>query len=567
MASSSSFLSEEMFQCSICLDVFVDPVTIPCGHNFCMACVLEHWDSTNLCQCPMCQKSFGVRPDLSVNTFISEMAAQVIKTAEDKDTASQTEDLLVNDRVEDVSDSIEQALSKPGEVPCDICTGRKLKAHKSCLVCLASYCKSHWESHQLMDPFKKHTVIYPVENLHERVCKKHEKPLSLFCRDDKTFLCLFCTESDHKTHKTVPIEEESRLRKATFGETKDKAKRMIENHLRNIEAIKGSVEIQKKDAKTKIAESMQVFADLLQSIAQRQAEVIEDIEKRQEATEKEAERLIEEIEKEITKLQISTADIDELADTEDHFYLLQNSPSVCVRPPTTSLFNIRVGKTWCPKTLRDALSQLENQLNKEITKLCHNELIKLQESAVDVTLDPDSANESLILSADCKSVRCGKKTYVLFGNSHFETASVMGREGICSGRMYFEVMVKGRTRWVVGMVKETFVKKKNVKRSPARGIWSVGLWDGFEYKAYSTRNVNLSLRNLPRKVGVFVDYEEGVVSFYDVEAQYHIYSFTKCNFTERIYPYLHTGHDKSGLNSSPLIICPVENPCDFLTFS
>lgn len=563
MASSSSFLSEEQFQCSICLDIFVNPVTIPCGHNFCMACVREYWDSTDLCQCPMCKKSFGMRPDLSVNTFISQMAAQVIKIAEDKDTASQTEDSRVNDQVEDVTDNIEQALSKPGEVPCDICTDRKLKALKSCLVCLASYCKSHWESHQLMDPFKKHKVIDPVEKLDERVCKKHEKPLDLFCRDDKTYVCLFCTESDHKTHKTVPIEEESRLRKATLGKTKDKAKERIGKHLKKITEIKVSIEIHKKETKTKIAESMQVFADLLQSITQRQAEVVEDIEKKQELMEKEAEQLIEEIEKEITELHRSTADIDKLADIQDHFYLLQNSPTLYALPPTKNWFDIRVGKTWCPRSLRNALSQLGDQINKELAELCQYELSKLQESAVDVTLDPASANKYLILSANRKSVKYGNiyanMTNIVFGNSHFETASVLGREGICSGCMYFEVMVKGKTRWVVGMVKETYDKKEERKRSPARGIWSVGLWGGFEYKAYSKNNVILSLRNMPQTVGVFVDYEGGVVSFYDVKAKYHIYSFANCNFTERIYPYLHTGHDENGSNSSPLIICPVES--------
>ncbi|KAI3352611.1 hypothetical protein L3Q82_005548 [Scortum barcoo] len=119
MASSSSWLSEDQFLCSICLDVFTDPVTTPCGHNFCKNCIAEHWNTTDQCLCPTCAKPFHIRPELRVNTFISEMVAQ-FKSAQHEASSS----------------SSEQQESKPGEVPCDVCTGTKLKALKSCLVCL-----------------------------------------------------------------------------------------------------------------------------------------------------------------------------------------------------------------------------------------------------------------------------------------------------------------------------------------------------------------------------------------------------------------------------------------------
>ncbi|CDQ99752.1 unnamed protein product, partial [Oncorhynchus mykiss] len=82
MATSCSLLSEEQFLCSICLDVFTEPVSIPCGHNFCKACITKYWDRDDLCQCPMCKNTFDKRPDLFVNTFISEMAAQFRQTVE-----------------------------------------------------------------------------------------------------------------------------------------------------------------------------------------------------------------------------------------------------------------------------------------------------------------------------------------------------------------------------------------------------------------------------------------------------------------------------------------------------
>ncbi|KAK9525828.1 hypothetical protein VZT92_016504 [Zoarces viviparus] len=131
MFAASCLLTENQFLCSICLDVFTDPVTIPCGHNFCKTCITQHWNVNIPYQCPNCNKLFYTRPELLVNTFISEMAAQFRQSAQQKASSS----------------SSEQQAAKPGEVPCDVCTGTKLKALKSCLVCLVSYCETHLEPH------------------------------------------------------------------------------------------------------------------------------------------------------------------------------------------------------------------------------------------------------------------------------------------------------------------------------------------------------------------------------------------------------------------------------------
>ncbi|KAK9516159.1 hypothetical protein VZT92_024111 [Zoarces viviparus] len=123
MSAASCLLTEDQFLCSICLDVFTDPVSTPCGHNFCKTCITQHWNVNFQTQCPNCKEVFNYRPELRVNTFISEMAAQFRQSAQQKASSS----------------SSEQQAAKPGEVPCDVCTGTKLKALKSCLVCLVSY--------------------------------------------------------------------------------------------------------------------------------------------------------------------------------------------------------------------------------------------------------------------------------------------------------------------------------------------------------------------------------------------------------------------------------------------
>ncbi|XP_062338538.1 E3 ubiquitin-protein ligase TRIM21-like [Osmerus eperlanus] len=541
MASCSSLLSEDQFQCSICLDVFTDPVSIPCGHNFCKACITKYWDNCDLCQCPMCKMTFDKRPDLYVNTFISEMAAQFRKS-------------------EPLKAAISPDLSptKP-EVSCDICTGTKLKALKSCLVCLASYCETHLEPHQRVAALKKHKLIDPVENLEDRMCQKHDKLLELFCRKDQTFVCVMCMRTDHKTHGSITLEEAYEQRKTKLGQMMAEMNQMMEERSRKVQEFKLSVETSKTDAEREIADSVHVFTALVRSIERSQAELIEVIEEKQKAAEKQAEGLIKDLEQEITELKRRSTELEQLSHTEDHLHLLQSFPSLSTPPHTKDWSEISVHSGLSVGAVRRAVSQLEETLNKEMEKLPGVKLKRIQQYAVDVTLDPDTAHPDLILSEDGKQVRDGDIEQDLPDNpERFDRrVRVVGKQGFSSGRFYYEVQVEGKTKWDLGVVRESMNRKGEIPLSLNNGYWTVWLRNGDQYEALADPRVLLSLRQKPQKVGVFVDYEKGLVSFYDVEARSHIYSFTRCTFTEKLYPHFGPGLIHGGKNSAPLIITPV----------
>ncbi|XP_067110298.1 E3 ubiquitin-protein ligase TRIM39-like [Osmerus mordax] len=540
MASCSSLLSEDQFQCSICLDVFTDPVSIPCGHNFCKACITKYWDNSDLCQCPMCKMTFDKRPDLYVNTFISEMAAQFRKS----------EPLYAT-----ISPDLRP--TKP-EVSCDICTSSKLKALKSCLVCLTSYCENHLEPHQRVAALKKHKLIDPVENLEDRMCQKHERPLELFCRTDQICVCRFCTETDHKTHDTVPLEEECQVKKTQMKKTEGDMQQMIQEKLENVQEIKLSVESSKRDAKRDISDSVQVFTALVRSIERIQAEFIEVIEEKQKAAEKQAEGLIKDLEQEITELKRRSTELEQLSHTEDHLHLLQSFPSLSTPPHTKNWSEISVHSGPSVGAVGRAVSQLEETLNKEMEKLPEVKLKRIQQYAVDVTLDPNTAHTELILSEDGKQVRHEDVEQDLPDNpERFDLyVYVLGKQGFSSGRFYYEVQVEGKTEWDLGVARGSINRKGEITLSPEDGYWTVVLRNGNKYIAADPR-VLLSLRQKPQKVGVFVDYEEGLVSFYDVEARSHIYSYTGCTFTEKLYPLFSPCLNDEGDNSAPLINTPV----------
>ncbi|XP_060782236.1 nuclear factor 7, brain-like [Neoarius graeffei] len=540
MASSSGVLSEDQLQCSICLDVFTDPVSTPCGHNFCMICLTEFWDSSSHCQCPVCKEEFPKRPQLRVNTFISELAAPFKKAVQVKSSS---------------------AAEKPTQsvVLCDACCEKKCAAVKSCLICMASYCKTHLEPHVRISSFMKHKLMDPVENLEDYICLKHERPLELFCRDDQTCVCQFCTETDHKTHNTVPIEEESEEKKTELGKTQAEVQQMIKERVKKIEEIRHTVELNKKNTEKEKADSVKVFSALMCCIERSQAELLKVMEEKQKAAEMQAEEFVKELEQEITELKRRNTELEQLSHTEDHLHLLQIYPSLCSPPHTQDWTDITINSHLSEETLRRTLSQLQETLSEEMQKVEEIKLKRIQQYAVDVTLDPDTAHRKLILSDDGKQVTCGDKTQNFPDNpERFDRCpSVLGKEGFSSGRFYYEVQVRGKTKWTLGMARESINRKGEITARPKDGYWCVCLRNETEYRACDSPSVPLSLKRAPQKVGVFVDYEEGLISFYDVDAKSHIYSFTGQNFTEKLYLYLSPCLNDGGKNSAPLIICPV----------
>ncbi|XP_014186735.1 E3 ubiquitin-protein ligase TRIM21 [Haplochromis burtoni] len=544
MSSASNLRSEDQFLCSICLDVFTDPVSTPCGHNFCKTCISQHWDINVMCQCPMCKETFYIRPQLRVNTFISEMVAQFRREAQQKASSS----------------SSKQQAAKPGEVPCDVCTGTRLKALKSCLVCQTSYCQTHLEPHLTLKGLKRHQLIDAVENLEGRMCTKHDKILELFCKTDQTCVCMLCPFLDHKNHEFVPLREEYEGMKAELEKTEAEIQQMIQKRRLKIQEIKESVKMSKDAADRQKAEGVQVLTALMESVERRLKELIKEIEDKQETTEKQAEGLIKDLEQEISELMERSSEVEQLSRSEDHLHLLQSFSSLKAAPPTKDWTEVRVHPPSYEGTVVRAVAQLEETMWKPMKKkLFEAELQRVQQYAVDVTLDPDTAHPNLILSDNGKQVYDSDVEKTLPDNPERFSycANVLGEQNFSSGRFYFEVQVKGKIDWDLGVARESINRKGEITLSPQHGFWTVALRNGNKYKGLAGPSVHICLHPGPEKVGVFVDYEEGLVSFYDVGAAALIYSFTGCSFTHKLRPFFSPNPNDGGKNSAPLIICPV----------
>lgn len=545
MASCSSLLCEEQFHCSICLEVFTEPVSIACGHNFCKACITGYWDNSGHCQCPLCKQTFTMRPELKTNTTIREVSDHF------KGMRNRSFDEL-----------------EDGDEACDICTSRKLKAAKFCIECLTFFCEIHLEPHHRVAGLKRHTLLDPEVKLVNRMCRKHNIIVDMFCRTDNEYVCQFCISEDHKDHHTVPLEVECDEIKIYLGERELEVQQMIQEKLQRVQEVKHLVELSMRDTQRDISDCVQVFTTLMASIERSRSELIWVIRKKQRAIERKAEGFIKALEQEISALQRRCTDLEQLSNTDDPFYVLQRSSSLSNLPHTNNEeeFSIQSSRheqsirkslrsaiSELQETARRELSDLEDKFNKEMAKFPDQKLKWIRHYAVDVSLDPDTAHCSLTLSNDGKEAREGKWQKKAFHEKRFTGllgASVVAKEGFSSGKFYFEVQVEGKNKWAIGVVRESVDRKKWYPISTQHGYWTIELGDGC--KANTAPPVLLYPQKL-RKVGVFVDYEEGKVAFYDTEGKSHIYSFTGYTFTEELYPYFHCGIG----DSAPLVIIPV----------
>ncbi|CAL8312392.1 unnamed protein product, partial [Boreogadus saida] len=302
-----------------------------------------------------------------------------------------------------------------------------------------------------------------------------------------------------------------------------------------------------------------VLTALMRRIEKCQDDLNQMVKEKLKSTEKQAEDLIKELEQEIEDLTNRSSEVKQLSHTKDHLHFLQAFRSLKDPPPTRDWTTVEVRPPSYVGTLRRSLDQLEETLNMEMKKLRDAELKRVQQYEVDVTLDPDTAHPWLILSEDGKQVHEGGVRKRLPDNpKRFKySISVLTRQSFSSGRFYFEVQVKDKTYWWLGVVRESINRKGVARRTPETGYWTLYYnKDGLVFN--DDPDVRVPLRAEIQKVGVFVDYDEGLVSFYDVEARVHLYSATGCTFNEPLYPVLYPGrHDYQGINSAPLIISPV----------
>ncbi|KAL7884139.1 hypothetical protein AOLI_G00069090 [Acnodon oligacanthus] len=342
----------DSFNCPICLDLLKDPVAIPCGHSFCLDCIEGCWaqdDQSGVYSCPQCRHSFTPRPVLNKNTMLAELAEGLRKT-----------------RLKAAPPAGSPAGS--GDVECDVCTGSKLRAVKSCLVCLASYCEAHIQPHYESPALKKHKLAEASMNLQEKICSVHDKLLEIFCRTDQQCICYLCVMDEHSGHKTVSAAAERSEKQKQLVENQRKFQQRIQQTENKLQELRQAMDNLRCSAQAAVEDSEKIFTELIESIERRRSEVKELIRAQEKTELSQAEDLLKKLEQEIADLRRRDAELEQLSRSEDHIHFLQSFQSFSAPPQPADLPRITISPQFSVEELRKAVAGVIERVSPEGVK-------------------------------------------------------------------------------------------------------------------------------------------------------------------------------------------------------
>lgn len=525
----------DKLHCSLCLDVLKDPATIPCGHSFCLSCIDRRWNEQEVgedCTCPTCAKTFTPRPALVTSATFAAVVNELtrLRTALPNHYYATDED-----------------------VACDVCNGKKLRSVKSCLVCRASFCEFHLQPHYESSVFLKHQLIPPCTNLAQSVCPRHDEVLKMFCQTDQEVICFLCCTDEHKTHKTVSAETERAKKLDELGLIQEKLHQRVEVKEKDIAVLQNEIDAIIESANKVVTDSQQVFQEVPLLLEKITLQLKEHITRQQEAEVNRVKKLQESLEVEISELRHKETELNQLASVQDYSQFFSTCQSIprFDEPPNMFLKTSGLLKYFANVTA--ALSETRDKLHDLLREESANILRKV--AAVDVllpkvepnsredflqywlqmTLDPNTVNFGLSLSAANKKVTVEreKQCYDNHPDRFMDCLQVLSRHGIvdCS---YWEVDIrKGGITVAVSYKSVPRMGEESAFGSNNKS-WALNCFDKTFY--FRHNNARMFISGPPcHKIGVFVDYRAGVLSFYAVGENMTLLHRVETEFTEPLH--------------------------------
>ncbi|XP_047224841.1 tripartite motif-containing protein 16-like [Girardinichthys multiradiatus] len=549
MAQKEDQPDPKTITCSICLELLKDPVTIICGHSYCMSCLETHWnhqEQSGIYECPQCRATITPRPVLMKSTVLADLVEQLKKTGLQAAPA-------------------DHCYAGPEDVACGYCKGRKLKAIKSCLDCLASYCEKHIQYHYDSATFKKHKLVKPSKNLQKNICSRHDEVMKMFCRTDQKCICYLCSVDEHKGHDTVSAEAERTERQRELEVRREEIQQRIQDREKDVQLLQQEVEAINHSADKTVEDSEKIFTELIRLIQKRSSDLNQQIRSQQETEVSRVKELQEKLEQEITELKRKDAELKQLSNTEDHNQFLHNYPSPSALSESTHSSSINIRPLRYFEDVTAAVSELRDKLQDILRDTWTNISLTLTEVEVllsepepksragflkyscEITLDPNTAHKDLEVSEENRKVTHLNKNKLYSPRDSFKGwTQILSRESL-TGRCYWEV------EWI-GREIEVAVAYKNIRRDSGDNesgfgrnekSWALNCYQNRYIFWYNNIWTSISGPETSR-VGVYLDHRAGLLSFYSVSETMTLIHRVQTTFTQplhaglRIYYYKDT---------------------------
>ncbi|XP_072115651.1 uncharacterized protein [Mobula birostris] len=369
-------------------------------------------------------------------------------------------------------------------------------------------------------------------------CKKHEEELKLFCETDKKLICVICRDArEHKEHRFLPIKE-------AFEVYKDQVKSSFELLTKRKSVIKAMAELQKQNIERVREQSHSLqsditsqFAELHQILTEKEQHLLRDLRKEEARIRNPMEKNLRVIQEKLNSIREEISMLQKQLDEKDSVKFLkeeaQQKKRICDEEVSLSVTDgaLPIAKFNCLFLLKNILGESFDAINR-----------------VSVTLDVETAHPELEVSEDRKSVRRTgtRRNLPDTGKRFTHWFCVLGSEGFTSGRHYWEVEVTGNRYWGLEIAAESVERKRQVRLIPETGFWTIRR-DDLVMRVLTSPESRLPAGPIPGRVGVYLNYESGTVSFYNAETKSHLHTFTGSKFTGKLCPFFWTGYTNQWL--------------------
>ncbi|XP_035633625.1 tripartite motif-containing protein 16-like protein [Oncorhynchus keta] len=550
MAASRISVRKDHLSCPLCQEVLSNPAAIPCGHSFCMICIQDFWDNEEkggrFCSCPECQDSFQPRPILIKNIVLAEMVEGMKKSKCGNNVGAGGKRRPVEDGQE-AGPSPSHALgwARPSKIP-------------------------------------KTTRVSEVPK--SRVCPIHGRLLEIYCCDDDQCICPLCALVEHKAHNNLLAKEGRKRKQEQLQDIKKESKQRIKMREQEQKDLRENIKRVKEGGRAAEEHCEGVLSGLIDSLQKHYSTVRELILAHETAAVAQAESSLCSMEKDMAALKRRDAELGQLSQTDDDIHFLQRLPSLSNLPEPPDLSSVSTDPHLPFEAIRSAVSEFGNRLEafaeEEISTVSqtvagnggsqspNHRVIPEQlpvisaaqtpepttrteflQYACELTLDPNTAHKDLSLSEDGRMVRWDAKKQKEPVQPHSERFNyrrqVLCKKGLEAERCYWEVEVVGNKAEIA--LAYWGIDRKSVSKRSAFGAsdqsWSLDRSKGYSV-CHNSEGVALCATPSQCRLGVYLQFKEGTITFYEVSDKMELlYRTKKFTFTEPLYPGFWLGEE------------------------
>ncbi|XP_063791397.1 E3 ubiquitin/ISG15 ligase TRIM25-like [Pseudophryne corroboree] len=505
---ASVCLKEEL-SCSICLSLYTDPVSLRCGHNFCQDCivrVLDTQEGAGVYSCPECRAEYQERPALEKNRKLSNIV----------------ESFLCNHPEPEETQTF-----------CTYCMDAPVPAVKQCLQCEMSLCEGHLTAH---NKSVDHALIDPTSSLSNRKCQIHKKLLEYHCCEDAACVCATCCViGSHKGHQVESLDEAMKTKLVKLRNRLEKltASRVeAEEHVQSLQKRRTEIEEKAAVVTGKVTD---LFMDIRRKLDVLEGRVLSEVSKQTERISLQISDLIRQLEEQKDELSRRMGHIEELCNATDPLTVLQDRESDTYEKENDT--ENYVTMTYPVDDLDECLISvtLHSGLSDILTAGKRGSCIP---EAANMLLDINTANGYLSVSGDLKSASVSTidLNYPQSRMRFTDYPMVLSSTRFGSGQHCWEVGVSASKYWRVGVAYSSTEREGEQSRIGDNSkSWCLRMSDDGYTVIHNSVHTNLKLESPVQTMGIYLDYEAGRLSFYQLcDPIRHLHTFS-ATFTESLH--------------------------------